>query len=76
LATLFLSRLQEESGIRLDLKTIFEKADIAGIAELIENQAPGDGEAQDIEGLLDEIEGLSEEEVQRALSEKESKDTE
>jgi phthiocerol/phenolphthiocerol synthesis type-I polyketide synthase E len=75
LATLFLSRLQEELGIRLDLKTIFEKADIAGIAELVENQKPRAGEAQDIESLLDEIEELSEEEVQHALSEKESKDT-
>jgi len=75
LATLFLSRLQEELGIRLDLKTIFEKADVAGIAGLVQEQAPGAGQAQNIESLLDEIEGLSEEEVQRALSGQESQES-
>jgi phthiocerol/phenolphthiocerol synthesis type-I polyketide synthase E len=68
LATLFLSRVQEDFGLRLDLVTIFENPNIASIAELIKNQEKSPQDMKDIEALLDEIEELSDEDVQAALS--------
>jgi len=68
LATLFLSRLREEMGIRLDLKAIFENSDIAGIAELIDSMENETGDNKNFQALLEEIEGLSPDEVETALS--------
>jgi acyl transferase domain-containing protein len=69
LATLFLSRLQEELGIRLELKTIFENPHIAAVAELAQGEENKNEDTKDIEALVKEIEGLSQEELQMALSE-------
>ena len=68
LATVFFSRIQEELGIRLDLKAIFENSDIASIAELVDSRENSNGNDKDFEALLEEIEGLSTEEVETALS--------
>lgn len=72
LATLFLSRLQEELGVRLELRSIFENPTIAVIAESVKTEADSSGDIKDLESLLTEIEGLSQDEVQVALSEQES----
>jgi phthiocerol/phenolphthiocerol synthesis type-I polyketide synthase E len=67
LATLFLSRVQEIFQVRLELRIIFETPTIATIAQQIkEEQQKAAGEG-DIENLLDEIEGMSEEELNAAL---------
>jgi acyl transferase domain-containing protein len=69
LATLFLSTVQEEMGIRLELKTIFENPHIAAIAALVQSEENKNEDTKDIEALVKEIEGLSQEELQMALSE-------
>lgn len=60
LAALFLSRLQEELGVRLELKSIFESPTVATIATVLETEKEKskDKSVQDIEALLDEIESL------------------
>ena len=68
LATLFLSRLQEKYNVRLELRIIFESPTIATIARLVREEENKAGDLKEIESLLDEIEGLSREEVQSALS--------
>ena len=62
LAALFLSRLQEELGVRLELKSIFESPTVATIAKVLETEKERDKDknVQDLEALLDEIEGLPE----------------
>ncbi|MDQ1350348.1 MAG: phthiocerol/phenolphthiocerol synthesis type-I polyketide synthase [Acidobacteriota bacterium] len=69
LATLFLSRLHEEIEVRLELKTIFENPTIAAIARLAFSEKNKSEEINDLESLLNEIEGLSQDDVQIALSE-------
>jgi phthiocerol/phenolphthiocerol synthesis type-I polyketide synthase E len=76
LATLFLSRLQEELGIRLELKSIFENPHIAAISALVESEENKTEDIKDIETLVNEIEGLSQEELQMALSEEKLGDQE
>jgi phthiocerol/phenolphthiocerol synthesis type-I polyketide synthase E len=69
LGTLFLSSVQEELGVRLELRTIFENPFIAAIAALIMNEENKTEGITDIEALVKEIEGLSQDELQTALSE-------
>ncbi|MCU0286921.1 MAG: acyltransferase domain-containing protein, partial [Acidobacteria bacterium] len=57
LATLFLSRLQEDLNIRLELKVIFENPTIAEIAKLAQDEENKTGDLQDLEALVNEIEG-------------------
>jgi acyl transferase domain-containing protein/acyl carrier protein len=71
LATLFLSRVQEEFGVRLDLKTIFESPDIAGITGLVKSREKGSEEIKDIESLLTEVEGLSQDETDNRSNKRE-----
>jgi hypothetical protein len=59
----------EELGVRLELRTIFENPFIAAIAALIKNEENKPEGITDIEALVKEIEGLSQDELQIALSE-------
>ncbi len=83
LATQLISHLREEFAIELPLRKLFESPTIAGIAEAmlspeavrIDEDAPkleaverGD---EDIESLLDEIDGLSDEEISSLLDDDE-----
>jgi acyl carrier protein len=68
LATLFLSRLHEEVDVRLELKTIFENPTIAAIARFAYAEKNKSEDINDLESMLNEIEGLSQDDVQNALS--------
>jgi acyl transferase domain-containing protein len=74
LATLFLSRLQETYDVRLELRVIFESPTVATIAQLVQEERAKAGDAENIESLLDEVEGLSQEEVQAALADEKEED--
>lgn len=58
LATLFLSRIQEKYGVRLELRVIFESPTIASIAAMVTEQLAKSDQPKDLESLLDEVEGL------------------
>ncbi len=68
LATLFLSQLQEKFNIRLELRAIFESPTIATIVQQIELEKNRKDETANVEDILQEIEGLSQDEVQSALT--------
>ncbi|NIM13071.1 MAG: acyltransferase domain-containing protein [Candidatus Aminicenantes bacterium] len=76
LATLFLSRLQEKYNVRLELRIIFESPTIATIARLVREEENKAGDLKEIESLLDEIEGLSQDEVRSALANEGERDRE
>jgi phthiocerol/phenolphthiocerol synthesis type-I polyketide synthase E len=69
LATLFLSHLQETFNVRLEMRTIFESPTISTIARLVESESAKPADAKEIENIIQEIEGLSEAEIQAALAE-------
>jgi acyl transferase domain-containing protein len=69
LAMLFLTQLQEKFDIRLELGSIFENPTIASIARQLEMEKGKKQEPVDIEDILQEIEGLSQDEVKSALKE-------
>lgn len=69
LATLFLSRVQDEFQIRLELRTIFEEPIVANLATLIDSERNKELDVQKIEDLIQEVEGLSEEEIRSTLDE-------
>jgi acyl carrier protein len=67
LATLFLSRVQDEFQIRLELRTIFEEPIVANLAILIDSERNKELDVQKIEDLIQEVEGLSQEEIRSTL---------
>ena len=69
LATQFITRVQQVLPGKLSLQAIFETPTIAGLADFIMRNQPEQGEVQDDElaELFDEIQGLSDEEVQELL---------
>ena len=69
LGTLIVSRVRESLSLELSLQTLFENPTIAGLTPALLNGGDGRGDADGIEPLLAEMENLSEEEVERLLSE-------
>lgn len=69
LATLFLSRLQEEFHVRLEMRVIFETPTVSTIARMVEEEQNKAGDTQTIEDIIRQVEGLSKDQVQEALSE-------
>jgi hypothetical protein len=67
LASLFLSRLQEEYGFSPDLNTIFEEPTVASFARLVETEMKKSGDTGKIEDILQEVEGLSQDDIREAL---------
>jgi acyl transferase domain-containing protein len=68
LATLFLSQLLEKFQTRLELESIFESPTIATIARLVKAEQNKAANLEDVENILTEIEGLSRDEIQEAMS--------
>jgi acyl transferase domain-containing protein len=63
LATLFLSQLQEQFQIRLEMRTIFEEPTIACAAELVKKEQNKASDLQKIEDILKEVEEETNEEI-------------
>lgn len=74
IAALFLSQLKEKFQVKLGLRVIFEVPTITAIARLVMEQKDKPGDEQELDSLLTEIEGLSQEEIDRALSEEKQKE--
>lgn len=68
LAMLFLTELQEKFNLRLELKSVFESPTIATISREIELEMNNKTENTDVEDILQDIEGLSPDEVKSALN--------
>jgi acyl carrier protein len=66
LATQVISRVNSAFQIRVPLRSIFDAPTVAGLAEAALQFRDVDA-AEEVDGLLAELEGLSEEEVQRLL---------
>ncbi len=69
LGTQIIAQVQEEFQVELPLRALFENPTVAGIAVAIaEAQAAGVDE-KELENMLSELEGLSDEEIEKLLSE-------
>jgi acyl carrier protein len=69
MATQVISRIREEFKIEVPLRSLFEAPTVAGIAiSITEIQAEFE-DKEDLSAMLDELDGLSEEEVKRLLEE-------
>jgi len=73
LATLFLSQILEKFQTRLELQSIFETPTIASIARLVEAEQNKTANLENVENILTEIEGLSRDEIQEALTDENPK---
>jgi acyl carrier protein len=70
LATQLISRLREAFGVDLSLRSLLEGSTVAKLAQEIEGLLLLREEDEDLTDLLDLVEGLSDEEVKKLLSEK------
>lgn len=67
LATQIISRVRETYQVELPVRRLFETPTIAGLSEIISDSLIENVDSEEIEALLDEIESLSEEEVQKLI---------
>lgn len=67
LATQIVSRIRETYQVELPIRRLFETPTIAGLAEIISDELVESVSTDEIEELLDEIESLSDEEVQKLI---------
>ena len=67
LATQIISRIREAYQIEVPVRRVFEKPTIAGLAEIITEGLVEQEEASELDELLAELEGLSEEDVRALL---------
>jgi acyl carrier protein len=67
LAVQIIARVRNVFGIPVPLRCIFEAPTVAGLAGKIAQYSPEGQAGNDVERMLREIEGLSEEEAQRLL---------
>ena len=75
MATQVVSRIQEEFGVSVPLRALFEHPTVDGIAQVIAELQLEEKPDEELDDLLAELEGLSEEEVEKLLQE-ESSDSE
>jgi acyl carrier protein len=68
LAIQLASRLRKEFDVDLAIASLFESADLASLAAAVDSALAERREAEEVERLLAEIEGLSEEQIREELS--------
>ncbi|GAK54268.1 amino acid adenylation [Candidatus Moduliflexus flocculans] len=69
MATQAISRIREQFGVELPLRVLFEVEDIAALAETLVAKQLEDVDAQTLESLLAETEGMTDDEIARLLEE-------
>ena len=67
LAVQLMSRLRETFKQQIPLSALFEQPTVAGLAEVIREGDAKEEEIDEINALLEEIEALDEDEVERRL---------
>jgi acyl carrier protein len=67
LAVQIIARIRNAFGIPVPLRCIFEAPTISGLSEIIAQYSSAAQEDEDVARILQEVEGLSEEEAQRLL---------
>ncbi|UHQ23604.1 amino acid adenylation domain-containing protein [Lysobacter sp. 5GHs7-4] len=68
LATQLITRAQKAFGGEIALRTLFEAPTVAGFAELLLRQRMDGVDADALAGMLDQLEGLSDEDIQLLLA--------
>ncbi|MFW5855164.1 MAG: SDR family NAD(P)-dependent oxidoreductase, partial [Thermodesulfobacteriota bacterium] len=74
LATQVASRIQEIFQVRLPLQRMFEAPTVAGLSDVLAQHRLEQGKDEDMDKLLDDLEGMSEEEALKLLSALEDKE--
>jgi acyl carrier protein len=67
MATQVVSRIRDAFDVEISLRVLFERPTVEGIALSVTEAQTEDGDDEDIDALLDEIEDLSDEELQKLL---------
>ena len=68
LATQLITRVQKAFGGEIALRSLFEAPSVAGFAELLLRQRMDSVDADALAGMLDQLEGLSDEDIQLLLA--------
>lgn len=68
LVTQVIARLRSVFQVQLPVRAFFEAPTVAGLAETVQEQQPAASEEEEMAKMLAELEGLSDEEVERMLA--------
>ncbi len=71
MATQVVSRIREEFDVEISLRTLFEHPTVEGISQAITEAQAAHVDEGELNELLDELEGLSEEDIQNLLKDEE-----
>jgi hypothetical protein len=68
LATQVIARIRTAYSVELPLRTVFETPTVAGLAAAVDRALSADGAREELDRILRELEGLTEEQVERELA--------
>ncbi len=75
MATRLMAAMRDEIGVELPVREVFDRPTIAGLALAVAESRAGEVAGDEVARMLDDLDGLSDEEIERLLAQEEGEET-